>query len=94
VWQLPHVVFCGCGKAGSAAWQVPHDAAPGVYWTEPFRCVAVTAVLDVDVDGWQFAHAVDVVCGAGGGLPWHDVQVTVKSLTPFRWSVGDTAVPV
>jgi hypothetical protein len=65
-----------------------------VYWTEPFRCVAVTAVLDVDVDGWQFAHAVDVVCGAGGGFPWHDAHVTVASTAPFWCSVSDTVVAV
>jgi hypothetical protein len=67
--------------------------------TVPFRCVAVTPVLDVDVAGWQPPQFEDVVWATPlrvvvGGLPWHDVQVTVASFVPFRWSVAEMVVPV
>jgi hypothetical protein len=72
---------------------------PPLDWTVPSRCVAVTAVLDVDVAGWQPPQFVDEVCAAplrvvAGGLPWHEVQVTVASFVPFRCSVGEMVVPV
>ena len=63
---------------------------PPLVSTVPFRCVAVTAVLDVDVAGWQPPQFVEVVCVAPllvvvGGLPWHEVQVVpAYSTVPFR----------
>ena len=59
----------------------------------------IDAVLDVDVAGWQFPQAVEVVWAAPddvvvGGFPWQDVQVTFASYVPFRWAVALTVVPV
>ena len=35
-----------------------------------------------------------VVCGAGGGAPWQEVQVVDWFTTPFWWSVAFTVVAV
>ena len=61
-----------------------------------FRCVAVTPVLDVEVDGWQEAQVVNVpvppepagatACVAGGAA-WqmaHEVDARATSSTWFR----------
>ena len=73
-------------------WYAPATAGTDTWYRLLSMCVAKVATQSIEEGTypvWQLPHEVEVVCGVGGGAPWHEVQprgvVLVHSTVALPW---------